>query len=851
MAAEVSPVHLNFVLVDFKGGATFDTCDRLPHVVGVVTDLERGLSERVLVSLEAEIRRRERLLRAAHADDLTSYRRNAVDPLARLVVIIDEFAALAKELPDFLPALVGIAQRGRSLGIHLLLATQRPAGVVTDDIRANTNLRLALRLQDRGDALDVVGDDRPATFPRDTPGRAMLRLGPDDLVVFQTASTAGPSLRSPGRLVVEWRGSSTCRSTVMPDGPDELTVLVDAICEAATGLDDSHRPWLDPLPAVLTRADCPDPAAVGLVDDPGAQTRRPLRWDHRSGNLLLIGGLGSGTTTTAVAVAAACLRVDREAQLYVIDGRGAPALDPLAGLAACGGVVRAGETERLDRLLRRLTATIDERALHGDRTPPILVLIDGLGPVRNAAPAIDRVFTEGPAVGVVCCATTDGTSAVALTATNAERWVFHVDDPAVARAAGLRALPLPDIPGRLGLVGSGLAAQVVHDPDPLAGLAIRSGGVGLAPIEVLPEIVEPDLLEAAWHRVDQPGGGLLVGLGADDLEPATLHVPDGDHIFIGGAARTGTSTALRQIVAAWRMAHPSGVVVERPVERSEDPDAPPILVVVDDADQVDDPDGELAAIVAGRRPGVTIAAAARLEAVRVAYGHWVREVTRSRCGLIMTAPGEVDGELLGVTLPRRTIIPARPGLAWVIDGRGHRLVQVAARMPCMTRIVTVAGAQLGPVQLADDRASVVERMIVLLQEAASQGCDLVVYPELALTTFFPRWFVDDITTTDHFYERSMPNEATQPLFDEARRLEVGFCLGYALLEDGPTDRSTAGTSRRWSSVTARSSAPSRRCTSPATRRTNPTGRSSTPSATTSSRRPTGSVCGTRSAAGSG
>ena len=165
--------------------------------------------------------------------------------------------------------------------------------------------------------------------------------------------------------------------------------------------------------------------------------------------------------------------------------------------------------------------------------------------------------------------------------------------------------------------------------------------------------------------------------------------------------------------------------------------------------------------------GVTIAAAARLEAVRVAYGHWVREVTRSRCGLILTAAGEVDGELLGVTLPRRTVIPARPGprvadrRAWAPAGAGR------CQNACMTRIVTVADrAQLGPVQLADDRASVVERMIVLLQEAASQGCDLVVYPELALTTFFPRWFVDDIATTDHFYERSMPNEATQPLFDE-------------------------------------------------------------------------------------
>ena len=110
----------------------------------------------------------------------------------------------------------------------------------------------------------------------------------------------------------------------------------------------------------------------------------------------------------------------------------------------------------------------------------------------------------------------------------------------------------------------------------------------------------------------------------------------------------------------------------------------------------------------------------------------------------------------------------------------------------MTRIVTVAGAQLGPVQLADERADVVERMIVLLQEAASQGSDLVVFPELALTTFFPRWFVDDITTVDHFYERTMPNEVTQPLFDEAKHLEIGFSLGYALLETSPD-----GTTHRW------------------------------------------------------
>ena len=103
----------------------------------------------------------------------------------------------------------------------------------------------------------------------------------------------------------------------------------------------------------------------------------------------------------------------------------------------------------------------------------------------------------------------------------------------------------------------------------------------------------------------------------------------------------------------------------------------------------------------------------------------------------------------------------------------------------MSRIITVGAAQLGPIQKEHTRASAVERLIVLLRQASSNGCDLVVFPELALTTFFPRWFVDDITEANHWYETSMPSPATQPLFDEARRLSIGFSLGYAeLTPDG-------------------------------------------------------------------
>lgn len=101
----------------------------------------------------------------------------------------------------------------------------------------------------------------------------------------------------------------------------------------------------------------------------------------------------------------------------------------------------------------------------------------------------------------------------------------------------------------------------------------------------------------------------------------------------------------------------------------------------------------------------------------------------------------------------------------------------------MARFLTVAAAQMGPVQRHHTRAEVVDRLCTMLRQAHAMGAELVVFPELALTTFFPRWFVADIGEADHWYERSMPNEATQPLFDEARRLGVGFCLGYAVIDE--------------------------------------------------------------------
>ena len=196
LACANRPDEMTFVLVDYKGGSAFKDCAHLPHVTGMVTDLDAHLTQRALASLSAELTRRERVLAAAGAKDIEEYaergsRQPRYRPLPRLVIVIDEFASLVRDLPDFVTGLVGIAQRGRSLGIHLILATQRPSGVVSADIRANTNLRIALRVTDAAESADVIDAPDAAQISRATPGRGYVRLGHASLVPFQAGRIGG------------------------------------------------------------------------------------------------------------------------------------------------------------------------------------------------------------------------------------------------------------------------------------------------------------------------------------------------------------------------------------------------------------------------------------------------------------------------------------------------------------------------------------------------------------------------------------------------------------------------------------------------------------------------------------
>src|SRR3954447_11815366 len=289
LAANADPRQLTFLLMDFKGGAAFDACARLPHTVGMVTDLDEGLVDRALRALEAELEYRERLLRGVGADSLRDYHEHdPVEPLPRLVVVIDEFAKMARELPELLSSLVDVAQRGRTLGVHLILATQRPAGVVNDHIRTNTNLRIALRVQDAADSVDVIGQRAAAELSRHRPGRAYIRLGPDEIVPIQTAliTCVADATSDAAVDVAPFVFGARPRDPRPGDAPEperassqrsDLARLVDAIAEANTaeGIPPPRRPWPEPLPAQIDLAELIPAAAedraravVALADEP-------------------------------------------------------------------------------------------------------------------------------------------------------------------------------------------------------------------------------------------------------------------------------------------------------------------------------------------------------------------------------------------------------------------------------------------------------------------------------------------------------------------------------------------------------------------------------------------------------
>ena len=279
MAAASSPEQVNFLLVDFKGGASFGALRDLPHCVGLVTDLDESAANRAMQSLRAELRYRERVLAGNAVRSIAELDDGVALP--RLVIVVDEFATLTSGFPELHELFADLAARGRSLGLHLILCTQRPAGVVRDAVLANCALRLSLRVNNRADSVAVIGSPDAAELPRHPVGRALLVSEGSEAIPIQLARASEQDVAA---VASSWASVSYT----------------------------PRRPWLDPPPAQVLPENVPGAAApgfaFGIVDLPGEQRQEAAVYDPAGqGSLLVVGGHHSGKTGTLEAIARAAL----------------------------------------------------------------------------------------------------------------------------------------------------------------------------------------------------------------------------------------------------------------------------------------------------------------------------------------------------------------------------------------------------------------------------------------------------------------------------------------------------------------------------------------------------------------
>jgi len=613
MAATVSPDRLTFLLVDYKGGAAFAECTELPHTVGLVTDLSPHLVRRALTSLRAELRHREELLAEHGAKDLITMERRS-DPAAppTLLIVIDEFAALANEIPEFVDGVIDVAQRGRSLGLHLIMATQRPAGVIKDNLRANTNLRVALRMADEADSSDVIGVKDAAFFGAETPGRGAIKVGPGRIAHFQTGYLGGRASASSGpstRIEVRPLGFTEGRAWDLPPEREEpaakrsardIEVLRDGIVAAATaaGVAAPRRPWLDALPERLaleelreadggaaSAADATDAPVIGLRDQPSEQRQSPVAIDfEEAGNISIIGAGGTGKTSALLTLAAS-LSADAAAKpvhLYAIDAAGG-ALDAISGLPTVGAVAPLGDLELTERVIRRVLEAIGERGPRfaaaragglrayrstpgGSAEPRVVLLVDGFAAFRQATEALGgrtplyqmlgEIMSTGRSVGVHVVLTSDRPAAIpaAMASALQQQYVLRLASPHDYGYLGVPGDALAEAPpGRALLAGDDEEIQFAvlrgeHE------LAAQAGAIdGLASKLRKSGVPQTPEVRNAPERIPLDELPAAVAdravYGIDTRTLEPIGMPARGLGVISGPAGSGLSTAARTCVA--------------------------------------------------------------------------------------------------------------------------------------------------------------------------------------------------------------------------------------------------------------------------------------------------------------
>jgi S-DNA-T family DNA segregation ATPase FtsK/SpoIIIE len=606
MAAAHSSQRVNFLFVDYKGGAAFADCVNLPHSVGLVTDLSPHLVQRALISLNAELRFREHILNKKKAKDLMELeRRQDPDTPPSLVIVVDEFAALVQEVPEFVDGVVNVAQRGRSLGLHLILATQRPAGVIKGNLRANTNLRVALRMADDHDSVDVIGTSQAGKFDPGIPGRGAAKTGPGRLSLFQTGYVGaittgrGPTARIAVRDLEfgggqSWELAETAvdAPASTDDTPRDISRVVSTVCAATQrlSLPAPRRPWLPELASLYDLSALPtkrtDAELVfGVLDQPGTQSQGTVAFrPDVDGSMVVFGtgGAGKSTALRSLAAAAGLSARGGPCNVYGLDF-GSRGLAMLEVLPHVGSVIPGDDVERVGRLLRQLRQTLDRRAeqfsavnagsiedyralANAPGEPRLLLLLDGYPSFRSAFEAgqnawmldtLQALAGDGRPLGIHVIITADrpGSVPAGLASSIQKRLVMRMATDSDASA--IEGVPRDGFgenspPGRAFLEGQevqvaifGGRAEPTGQARALGKLADSMGRAGTAvapPVASLPEHVPL----ADLHTADS---GLPAFAIADEtLQPIGFE-PSGAFL-IAGPPGSGRSTAILTMATA-------------------------------------------------------------------------------------------------------------------------------------------------------------------------------------------------------------------------------------------------------------------------------------------------------------
>lgn len=458
LATCYSPLEVGFVLIDYKGGGMSDTLKALPHVVGIIDNLDgKAGIRRSMHSLSSELKRRQMIFKSVGERlkqtnlDIHQYQKlfregKVEEPMQHIVIVSDEFAELKQQEPDFMDDLVSTARIGRSLGVHLILATQKPAGVVNDQILSNTRFRVCLKVQDKNDSQSMLGRPEAATLTKI--GRFYLQVGFNE--IFQLGQSAWSGAASiPMERYTERPDTSlellddqgaVILKAEMPDvnakikRSKQVDELVAHICSTAENASiNPQKIWLpmlrdDELLDELDKRYAPEYTAyhvdpvIGLVDNPFAQTQYPMQIDMtQGGNVIVYGITGSGKSRfIQAAVYSLCMHhTANEINIYCLDFA-SEAARMFLNMPQVGDVAVSGEDEKIDKLMQKLKEQLAYRrkllSIYGgslesfrehnpDRVlPNILVIIDNYSSFSEGYEKYDdvvyQIVREGPRVGI-------------------------------------------------------------------------------------------------------------------------------------------------------------------------------------------------------------------------------------------------------------------------------------------------------------------------------------------------------------------------------------------------------------------------------------------------------------------